>query len=260
MGKIKQYRYETVLFLVDAISMIIELVASRLLSPYFGNTYIVWTSVIGIILLSSSIGNYYGGKIADGVNVKSKMKNILYLTTASILIIPFAQDFLLKDISFSPNNIIGVILTTSVLFFIPSLLMGVLTPIVVKLKLENIETAGTTHGRINAIATIGGITGTFLGGFFLIPTFGCLEIVFILSIILALTTFLIDFSFKDIKTVIFSIIIIIISIVSIVLFTASNTENKKTLIDSVARISTDYHYVTPVRQKALQLLKTLTGR
>ena len=39
---------------------------------------------------------------------------------------------------------------------------------------------------------------------------------------------------------------------------ASNTENKKTLIDSVARISTDYHYVTPVRQKAYKLLKELS--
>lgn len=40
---------------------------------------------------------------------------------------------------------------------------------------------------------------------------------------------------------------------------AANTENKKTLIDSVARISTDYHYVTPVRQKAYKLLKELSN-
>ncbi len=40
---------------------------------------------------------------------------------------------------------------------------------------------------------------------------------------------------------------------------ASSTENKKTMIDSIARISTDYHYVTPVRQRAYKLLKTISG-
>ena len=58
----KKYRYEIIIFIVDAICMIMELIASRLLSPYFGNSNIVWTSVIGIILLSSSVGNYLGRK------------------------------------------------------------------------------------------------------------------------------------------------------------------------------------------------------
>ena len=40
---------------------------------------------------------------------------------------------------------------------------------------------------------------------------------------------------------------------------APNTENRKTMIDSIARISTDYHYVTPVRQKAYKLLKSLSS-
>ncbi len=58
----KKYRYEIIIFTIDAICMILELIASRLLSPYFGNSNIVWTSIIGIILLSSSIGNYIGRK------------------------------------------------------------------------------------------------------------------------------------------------------------------------------------------------------
>ena len=59
---LKKYRFEIIIFVIYAICMILELVASRLLSPYFGYSNIVWTSVIGIILLSSSIGNYFGRK------------------------------------------------------------------------------------------------------------------------------------------------------------------------------------------------------
>ncbi len=58
----KKYRFEIIIFVVDAICMILELIASRLLSPYFGNSNVIWTSIIGIILLSSSIGNYLGRK------------------------------------------------------------------------------------------------------------------------------------------------------------------------------------------------------
>ena len=58
----KKHRFEIIIFTIDAICMILELIASRLLSPYFGNSNIVWTSVIGIILLSSSMGNYLGRK------------------------------------------------------------------------------------------------------------------------------------------------------------------------------------------------------
>ena len=46
----KKYRIEIILFIVEAICMILELVASRILSPYFGSSNLVWTSVIGIIL------------------------------------------------------------------------------------------------------------------------------------------------------------------------------------------------------------------
>ncbi len=48
----KKYRFEIILFVVEAICMILELVASRALAPYFGSSNFVWTSVIGIILAS----------------------------------------------------------------------------------------------------------------------------------------------------------------------------------------------------------------
>ena len=73
----KKYRYEIIIFTVDAICMILELIASRLISPYFGNSNLVWTSVIGIILLSGSVGNYLGGIIADKENVSKDLKKYI---------------------------------------------------------------------------------------------------------------------------------------------------------------------------------------
>ena len=55
----KKIKYEFIVFLLGAIYMILELVCSRVLAPYFGTSNLVWTSVIGIILLSSSIRKLY---------------------------------------------------------------------------------------------------------------------------------------------------------------------------------------------------------
>ena len=74
----KKYNLEVIIFIVNAIYMILELIASRVLSPYFGNSNMVWTSVIGIILLSTSVGNYMGGVLADKNNSKTNRK-ITYL-------------------------------------------------------------------------------------------------------------------------------------------------------------------------------------
>ena len=61
----KKYRLEIIVFLSGAIEMGLELLASRILSPYVGSSNVVWTSIIGIILASMSLGYWFGGKIAD---------------------------------------------------------------------------------------------------------------------------------------------------------------------------------------------------
>lgn len=180
-------KFEIIIFIIEAICMSLELIASRVLSPYFGNSNIVWTSVIGIILLSSSIGNYIGGKIADKNENERNLKIITIFAAACILVIPIIQENLLKYISVTINDVkIGAIISTIILFFIPSIWLGTIIPIILKIKLNNLDNTGKIAGKIYAISTIGGIFGTFFSGFFLIPNFGSIQILFVLSILLLL--------------------------------------------------------------------------
>jgi spermidine synthase len=188
----KKYKLEIILFIVDAIYMIIELIASRLLSPYFGNSNLVWTSIIGIILLSNSIGNFIGGKIADNDCSKKNLKLILKLSGIFVLIIPFIQEYILLGTSrMIPSIKLGAIISAILLFFVPSMFFGFFSPIIIKLRMNNLENAGKTSGRIYALATIGSLTGTFLGGFLLLPSFGSNELLFILAAILFLLVLLV---------------------------------------------------------------------
>ena len=224
--------------------MILELVASRVLSPYFGSSNIVWTSVIGIILLSGSLGNYFGGIIADREKSSEKLKWILIFTFIAIIIIPFIDDLLIENITSIISNVeIGAVISTFALFFAPSLFIGLINPIIVKLKLKDMESAGRVSGRITAIATIGGIFGTFLGGFVLLSSFGCIQIIFILSIIILLLIPLVDCKI-DLKNGIYIILIIII-ILLIILYNIKSNESTTDLIldgeiDVTASFDTQY--------------------
>jgi predicted membrane-bound spermidine synthase len=54
-----------VVFITSMSIMIIELVASRLVAKYFGNSLFTWTGIIGTVLGGISLGNYLGGRLAD---------------------------------------------------------------------------------------------------------------------------------------------------------------------------------------------------
>lgn len=241
----KKYRFEIILFVVNAVYMILELVASRVLSPYFGNTNLVWTSVIGIILLSSSIGNYIGGILADKKKIVEKLKTVLIFSFVSVMFIPFIETPIILSVSKIFSDIkIGAIMSTILLFFIPSLLIGVLSPIILKLKIDSIENVGKTSGKISAIATIGGIIGTFLGGFYLIPNFGSVHILFVLALVLLYLLPLVEWKL-DKKTIIVVVLITFISLIVMLYNMDMNSETGKLVLESkenVGAVSYDTQY------------------
>lgn len=173
-----------------------------------------------------------GGKIADKENKENNLKLILICTSIFVILIPFIQkDMLMNIFRYIKNIKIGAIISTLLLFFIPSLCMGCITPIITRLKINDLETAGKSTGRINAIATIGGITGTFLGGFVLIPNIGSSNILFVLTIILVLLIPLINFKIKE-KSSIYVIAIIIVSLISLKIYTDLNNTIGDEILDN----------------------------
>ena len=245
MNKILDKRYEFILFIADAIYMILELIASRLLAPFFGTTNLVWTAVIGIILLSNSVGNYIGGKIADKKNVEKSLIFILMIISVLIFIIPiFQTDFLSFLSNYIKDTKIGAIVSTVILFFLPSMFLGCISPIVIKLKMKNIENAGKTSGKIYAIATIGSLFGTFLGGFYLIPHFGCNQLLILMSIIImGLSLFVGRTSDKKYKEV-FVFVFILICMITYVIFLKNSLKDQQDVLNGVqnakASFETEY--------------------
>lgn len=169
----KKYKLEIIVFLAGAIGMGLELVAARVLSPYVGSSNVVWTSIIGIILASMSLGYWLGGKKADRDANIDELSNILLFAALFTSLIPLLETIVVKQFAgIIGNLIISAILCAIIVFSIPSFILAMISPFAVKIKSQDDDEIGSLSGRISSLSTIGSITGTFLMGFILIPNIG----------------------------------------------------------------------------------------
>lgn len=187
--KINKYILELAVFLCGAVVMIFELVGSRVLAPYIGTSIFVWTSLIGTILASLSIGYYFGGKLADKKSTLPGLSMIIFCAAVAVGITTVCKDPLLTFLQTSLNDIKLVSIIASFLLFCPaSIAMGMISPYAAKLKIQNLDSSASTIGGLSALSTCGSIFGTFFAGFYLIPHFGTNRLLLILSITLGITS------------------------------------------------------------------------
>lgn len=171
--------------------MIFELVGSRVIAPYVGTTIYAWTSLIGVILASLSLGYYFGGYLADKRPSIKPMILMIVFSAAAIAFSAFTKETFSMFIAQSSFSLeVKCIIISLILFAPASFLLGTISPYAVKLRMNDLNRSGRTAGNLYALSTSGSILGTFLAGFYVIPSFGSTDSLLILSIVLLLLAFL----------------------------------------------------------------------
>lgn len=159
--------------------MAVELGASRLLAPYFSSSQIVWTIIIGTIMIAMALGNIYGGRSADKNPNPDKLYSRIIVAALWIAFIPVVGKYIILGISGliilsvkSSYLIIAGFVACMVIFVFPLFLLGTVTPSLVKYTVDNLDNNGKLVGNLNAFNTIGSIIGTFVPTFISIPAVG----------------------------------------------------------------------------------------
>lgn len=159
--------------------MAVELGASRLLAPYFSSSQIVWTIIIGTIMIAMALGNIYGGKTADKNPNPDKLYGRIIIAAIWIALIPVVGKYIIIAISalliFTVSSnflIIAAFAACMVIFVFPLFLLGTVTPSLVKYSVDSLDDNGKTVGTLGAFNTIGSIIGTFVPTFVTIPAVG----------------------------------------------------------------------------------------
>lgn len=152
--------------------MACELIGAKLLAPYFGTSLYVWAAALGLTLGGLTLGYFLGGRLSKKYAGSHKLLyRVLCIAGSLLVVMPFTSFFIMEmTINFSLE--MGAIFSLFVFMMPPLIFMGMVSPILINLLTDQVESAGNSAGNVYAISTLGGILVTFLMGFYIIPQFG----------------------------------------------------------------------------------------
>jgi spermidine synthase/Flp pilus assembly protein TadD len=158
--------------------MVLELVAARLIAKHVGSSLYTWTAVIGVVLAGITIGNYLGGRIADRFPARKALATLFAISSGACVITVILNNLVgewvwLWHFSWPVRTFTHV----SLVFLLPSVLLGTISPVVAKMALDKGLATGRTVGDIYAAGAAGSIAGTFAAGYYLIAAMGTIAIV-----------------------------------------------------------------------------------
>jgi predicted membrane-bound spermidine synthase len=171
----------------------VELSASRLLEPFFGNSLLVWAAIIGLILLYLAGGYWVGGRWADRDPRASTLFQITAWGAFLVGLVPFVASPVLRwsvegFARFDAGILLGSLVGVLFLFSVPITLLGMVSPFAIRLALKEVEYGGQIAGSMYALGTLGSLVGAFLPVLLLIPALGTRLTFFVLSLMLLLVS------------------------------------------------------------------------
>ncbi len=158
--------------LCGALLMALEILASRILAPHFGNSVYVWGSIISVFLAAMSIGYFWGGRLADRRPDRRLLGGLILLAAIWMLALRMWSAGVSRELAEATGATPGgTLLACLVLFTVPGLVFGMISPFVIRLAADDLERLGNISGRIYATSTAGSLAGTLLCTFVAIPGF-----------------------------------------------------------------------------------------
>lgn len=169
-------------FLTGASVMVIELLGTRMIAPFYGASLYVWSSLISVTMIALAVGYFIGGRWADRAK-RTGLSLIIALAGLFTLLIPWATRAVL--LATDPLGLRAGAFVSSLVLFFPSLtLLGMVGPFAIKLSTSRLDGVGNSAGSIYAVSTLGSVIGTLVLGFFLFPLVGSRQILVGLGLML----------------------------------------------------------------------------
>ncbi len=158
-------------FLEGASVMGVELIGAKLIAPWFGTSLYVWTSVLGVSMLGLASGYYIGGHLSYRQAQGNLLKKLLLLATLFVGVMPLTATLIMSATQMVDVRL-GSLIASIVFIFPPLLLMGMVSPMIIRYCTREKTHTGKIAGSVFAASTIGGVLSVLLSGFYFIPLLG----------------------------------------------------------------------------------------
>ncbi|HAM35623.1 MAG TPA: hypothetical protein DEB40_03570 [Elusimicrobia bacterium] len=156
------------LFIAGAATLILEIVGTRVISPFFGSSLYCWSALITVTLVSLAAGYNLGGRAADRGASLTLFARLLCLAAAAVALAPLLRSPVLRA-TCGLGVQLGTLASATLLIAPALVVLSMLGPISIRLTALGIDTVGRKAGDVYAISTLGSVLGAILAGFVLIP-------------------------------------------------------------------------------------------
>lgn len=172
-------------FVAGFVLMGFEIFGSRVLAPHFGNSTQVWGALIAVFMTGLSVGYLVGGKIADKFDGYKPLSLLLLIPGFLLLLFPlFGKALCVMADRLNKDERLETLVASLLLFFLPSLFIGAVSPYLVKMNTSSLNKIGSGNGTVFAIATTGSILGTLASAFYMIGNIGSNQAIALFGMIL----------------------------------------------------------------------------
>ncbi len=177
-----------------------EIMWTRAFVVSFKSTVYLFSNLLAVFLLGMAIGSHILTKWLDrlkdpvhlfglaqvGIGVWGVISVISFIGAPGWAL---SMTSIFGEMNLSKDALIQLILMATI-FGPATVLMGMSFPLLCKVYTGSIESLGTQAGKVYAVGTVGGIVGSLAAGFFLLPSLGLQNGLFVISVITLLTGFL----------------------------------------------------------------------
>ena len=173
-------------FALGGVLMGFEMLGSRYLFPYFGGSIGTWAGLISTVLVALTIGYLAGGAIVDRHPTPRVIAVAVSVSALYLTAVPASADFVMSSILTSLGaGVAGILFAAAVLLLVPLSLLGMFSPVAIRLLIRTTNETGRVAGVVYGISTLGNVFGTLFTTFFLIPTLGSRAITYLFAAVLA---------------------------------------------------------------------------
>jgi predicted membrane-bound spermidine synthase len=172
-------------FIVGSALMGFEMLGSRYLFPYFGGGIGTWAGLISTVLIALTLGYLAGGALVDRNPSSSVIAIAVALAGVYLAIIPPVADPVIAGIlDVLGDGPIAILCASAVLCLVPLTLLGMYSPVAVRLIVRSTEEVGRVAGLVYGISTFGNVFGILFTTFYLIPEMGSRSITYLFGAVL----------------------------------------------------------------------------
>lgn len=211
-------KYLLIVFFTGICVTALEIASARLISPFFGSTIYVWGGAIGTVLFALAVGYWLGGIVVDRQPHIRVLGLVLFIAAVATMAIPWMYHGTTNWLSdwsalqHIPVSV-GVMISMLILFFIPIVALGMVSPMALKLSAPPNDKIGSWSGALSGMATFGSIVGTFAAAYATIPLLGTRWTIYASAVVLLLMSVMVSLPNKRLRAV--SVFIAILTAVNI---------------------------------------------